>query len=75
MPYKPSLHQTQGASAAGARSRWRTGGRSARRQGWRQELFSARHRLLRARQRLGHRERRALRELFQEEPLVAHACG
>lgn len=60
----------------GARSRWRTTARKrASREGWRQDLFSARHRLLRARERLSFRDRRVLCELFEREPLLAEAWG
>jgi transposase len=58
----------------------RTGKRpkGARRAGkltWRQDLFHARHRLLKARERLSERQRRQLCELFTREPLIAEAWG
>ena len=53
----------------------RTGARQTRGGGWRAELFHARHRLLKARERLSERERRNLCELFQSEPLIAEAWG
>ena len=56
-----------------SRQRRRTGARQTRGSGWRAELFHARHRLLKARERLSERERRALCELFAAEPLVAEA--
>jgi len=60
----------------GARSRWRTTTRKrASAQGWRQDLFYARHRLLRGSERLSFRDRQALCELFEREPLVAEAWG
>jgi hypothetical protein len=40
---------------------------------WRPELYRARHRLLKARERLAGRERRRLAELFKREPLIAEA--
>lgn len=55
------------------RQRRRTGARQTRGLGWRGELFHARHRLLKARERLSERERRALCQLFADEPLVAEA--
>ena len=42
---------------------------------WRPELYHARHRLLRARERLTERDRRRLVELFAHEPLIAEAWG
>jgi transposase len=53
----------------------RTGARQTRGGGWRAELFHARHRLLKARERLSERERRKLCELFATEPLIAEAWG
>jgi transposase len=50
-------------------------GRKPRTQSWRQQLFRARHRLLKARERLSFQERRSLCELFQAEPLLAEAWG
>ena len=47
--------------------------RSGQHAGWRPELYRARHRLLKARERLTERERRRLAELFQREPLIAEA--
>ena len=51
--------------------------KGARRSGqhatWRPELYHARHRLLKARERLNERERRRLSELFEREPLIAEA--
>jgi transposase len=40
---------------------------------WRQDLYRARHRLLKARQRLTERERRRLIALFEREPTIAEA--
>lgn len=57
----------------GARTRWRTGARRGRHGGWRQELFHARHRLLKGSERLSFAERRALCALFELEPLLAEA--
>jgi transposase len=59
----------------GARSRYKRTRQGTPRQGWRQDLYRARHRLLKARERLSARERRALCELFAHEPLVAAAWG
>ena len=59
----------------GARSRYKRTRQGTPRQGWRQDLYRARHRLLRARERLSERERRKLCELFAREPLVAEAWG
>jgi transposase len=42
---------------------------------WRPELYHARHRLLKASERLSFRERRQLCELFTAEPLIAEAWG
>jgi transposase len=42
---------------------------------WRPELYHARHRLLKARERLSERERRRLCELFEHEPVIAEAWG
>ena len=42
---------------------------------WRPELYHARHRLLKARERLTERDRRRLVELFAHEPLIAEAWG
>jgi transposase len=40
---------------------------------WRPELYRARHRLLKARERLTSRERQALAELFAADPVIAEA--
>jgi transposase len=61
------------------RERQREAGRrkpkGARRSGhggtWRRDLYRARHRLLKARERLTERERRRLCALFEREPLIA----
>jgi transposase len=42
---------------------------------WQPELYHARHRLLKARERLTERDRRRLVELFAHEPLIAEAWG
>jgi transposase len=57
------------------RQKRRTGARQTRGTAWRAELFRARHRLLKARERLTERERRKLCELFASEPLLAEAWG
>jgi transposase len=49
--------------------------RSGQHAAWRPELYRARHRLLKARERLSQRERRRLSELFEREPLIAEAWG
>jgi transposase len=49
--------------------------RSGQHAAWRPELYRARHRLLKARERLAGRERRRLAELFKREPLIAEAWG
>lgn len=53
--------------------------KGARRSGqhvtWRPELYRARHRLLKARERLPSHERRRLAQLFQRDPIVAEAWG
>ena len=59
----------------GARSRYKRARQGTPRQGWRRELYTARHRLLKARERLSERERKALCELFAREPLLAEAWG
>jgi transposase len=47
--------------------------RSGRGGTWRRDLYRARHRLLKASERLTERERRRLCELFEHEPLIAEA--
>ena len=42
---------------------------------WRQDLYRARHRLLKARERLSERERRRLCELFEREPADRRGLG
>lgn len=42
---------------------------------WRPELYQARHRLLKASERLGARERQRLCELFERDPVLAEAWG
>jgi hypothetical protein len=49
--------------------------RSGQHAAWRPELYRARHRLLKARERLTHRDRRRLAELFEREPILAEAWG
>ena len=49
--------------------------RSGRGGTWRRDLYRARHRLLKANERLTERERRRLCELFDHEPLIAEAWG
>jgi transposase len=49
--------------------------RSGQHAAWRPELYRARHRLLKARERLTERDRRRLTELFEREPLIAEAWG
>jgi transposase len=49
--------------------------RSGQHAAWRPELYRARHRLLKARERLSEHERRRLSELFEREPLIAEAWG
>jgi transposase len=46
-----------------------------RRTGWRPQLYRARHRLLRAGERLGEAQRRKLCELFAADPVIAEAWG
>jgi transposase len=53
--------------------RRRQQGRKRRTQGWRQQLFRARHRLLKAPEGLGFQERRSVCERFDAEPLLAEA--
>jgi transposase len=78
------FHVVRGANTAldsVRRERQREAGRrrpkGARRSGhgatWRQDLYRARHRLLKARERLTERERRRLCALFEREPLIAEA--
>jgi transposase len=80
------FHLVRGANTAldsVRRERQREHGRrrakGARRSGkgasWRQDLYRARHRLLKARERLTERERRRLCALFKREPLIAEAWG
>jgi transposase len=47
--------------------------RSGKGASWRQDLYRARHRLLKARERLTEREQRRLCQLFEHEPLIAEA--
>ena len=49
--------------------------RSGQHAAWRPELYRARHRLLKARERLTGRERRRLSELFERDPVIAEAWG
>jgi transposase len=58
-----------------ARTRRPKGARQGGKAGWRQDLFHARHRLLKARERLTAHQRRQLCELFTHEPLIAEAWG
>lgn len=80
------FHLVRGANAAldavrrdrqrrAARRRPKGVRRSGQGATWRQDLYRARHRLLRARERLSERERRKLCELFEREPLIAEAWG
>jgi transposase len=47
--------------------------RSGKGAGWRRDLYRARHRPLKARERLSERERRRLCALFEHDPLIAEA--
>jgi len=78
------FHLVRGANTAldsVRRERQREAGRrrpkGARRSGqgatWRRDLYRARHRLLKARERLTERDRRRLCALFEHEPLIAEA--
>jgi transposase len=49
--------------------------RSGQHVAWRPDLYRARHRLLKARERLNGRERRRLSELFERDPVIAEAWG
>jgi transposase len=49
--------------------------RSGQHAAWRPELYRARHRLLKARERLSEHDRRRLSELFEREPILAEAWG
>lgn len=49
--------------------------RSGHRDQWNPELYRARHRLLKASQRLTERERRRLCDLFEHDPILAEAWG
>jgi transposase len=49
--------------------------RSGYRDRWNSELYHARHRLLKASERLSARDRRSLCALFEREPLLAEAWG
>lgn len=51
------------------------GWRSGYRDPWNPELYRARHRLLKASERLNQRERGSLCALFEREPLLAEAWG
>jgi transposase len=80
------FHLVRGANAAldtvrrerqrEARARRPKGTRRSGQHGsWRPELYRARHRLLKARERLSHRERRRLSDLFERDPILAEAWG
>ena len=80
------FHLVRGANAAldavrrerqrqAARRRPKGVRRSGQGATWRQDLYRARHRLLRGRERLSERERRRLCGLFEREPLIAEAWG
>jgi transposase len=80
------FHLVRGANTAPdsiRRERQRQHGRrrpkGARRSGhgatWRPELYRARHRLLKASERLTERDRRRLCELFASDPVIAEAWG
>jgi transposase len=80
------FHLVRGANTAldsVRRVRQRDAGRrkpqGARRSGkaasWRRDLYRARHRLLKAGERLTERERHRLCELFEHEPQIAEAWG
>jgi transposase len=80
------FHLVRGANTAldsVRRERQREHGRrrpkGARRSGkgasWRQDLYRARHRLLKANERLTERERHRLVGLFEREPMIAEAWG
>jgi transposase len=80
------FHLVRGANTAldsVRRERQREAGRrrpkGARRSGrggtWRRDLYRARHRLLKANERLTERERSRLCALFEREPLIAEAWG
>jgi transposase len=80
------FHLVRGANTAldsVRRERQREHGRrrpkGARRSGhgarWRQDLYRARHRLLKASERLTECERRRVCALFEREPLIAEAWG
>jgi transposase len=58
-----------------ARRRPKGARRSGKGGSWRQDLYRARHRLLKARERLTERERRRLIGLFEREPMIAEAWG
>jgi transposase len=60
--------QRQAATRARARTR-----RSSESASWRPELYRARRRLLKARERLSGSERRRLSELFATDPVIAEA--
>ncbi|MBV9536624.1 MAG: ISL3 family transposase [Solirubrobacterales bacterium] len=49
--------------------------RSGQHVSWRPELYRARHRLLKARERLSDRERHRLSQLFERDPIIAEAWG
>ena len=49
--------------------------RSGQHAAWRPELYRARHRLLKVRERLNERERRRLSELFDRDPIIADTWG
>jgi transposase len=58
-----------------ARRRPKGARRSGRLDSWNPDLYRARHRLLKASERLTERERRRLCELFERDPILAQAWG
>jgi transposase len=58
-----------------ARRRPKGARRSGKGASWRRDLYRARHRLLKARERLTERERLRLIALFEREPMIAEAWG
>jgi hypothetical protein len=71
--HRPGLRARERQRQAGRRPRGTR--RSGRLDTWNPALYRARHRLLKAHERLNGRERRRLVELFEREPVLAEAWG
>jgi transposase len=81
IPFTSSAARTPRSTRSDASASGWPGANAARapgargRSSWKQQLYHARHRLLRGRERLSARDRRWLCTLFEHEPLIAEAWG